>query len=78
MICGDLAGEGVHGLQYIADTTYSPCWWCEIALGGLVLVAVAALRRTRAMVALETLVVAVLTAAVFVVVYRQDLTIVVH
>jgi hypothetical protein len=77
-ISGILAGEGIYGLGYIADTTYPQYWWCEVALSAPLLGATAAFYRWRARTAVEALVVAVLTAALFVMVYRQDPISVLH
>ena len=37
-IAGVLIGERVYGLRYIADTTYPPPWWAELAVGVAILV----------------------------------------
>lgn len=37
-VSGVLIGEGIYGLRYVADTTYPPFWWGELALGVAVLV----------------------------------------
>jgi hypothetical protein len=44
---GVLVGEGIYGLAYVADTTYPPYWWGEIAVGLALLCAIAALRLRR-------------------------------
>ena len=83
-VTGERDGVAAHastrsaGPQRAALRRLPAACFAATALLTLLLIAVAALRRMRAMVVLEALVVAVLTAAVFVVVYRQDLTIVVH
>jgi hypothetical protein len=77
-ISGILAGEGIYGLVYIAGTTYPQYWWGEIALSALLLGATAAFYRWRAKTVVEALMVAVLTAALFVLVYSQDLISVLH
>jgi hypothetical protein len=70
---GVLIGEGIYGVVEISDTTYTPYWWCEIAVGALLLAAIAWLRLRRPAGLLVALPVAALTAAAFVVLYRADL-----
>ncbi len=70
---GVLVGEGVYGLAYIADTTYPPYWWGEIAVGLALLLAV----TTRCLPDPRDIALGVgvtgLTAAAFVAVYSRDL-----
>lgn len=70
---GVLIGEGVYGLRYVADTTYPPFWWGELALGVTLLV-VGAVRwldslAAAAVAALTSL----LVAGAFVAVYSQGI-----
>lgn len=70
---GVLIGEGIYGLRYIADTTYPPYWWLEIAFGVALLCAVAVIRlRSLRLIALS-LVAALTVAAAFVTIYSQNL-----
>ena len=69
---GVLVGEGVYGLAYIADTTYPPYWWGQIAVGLALLVVV----TTRCLPDRRDIALGVgvagLTAAAFVAVYSRD------
>jgi hypothetical protein len=70
---GVLVGEGVYGLAYIADTTYPPYWWGQIAVGVALLCAIAVGRlRSPPLVALSVAV-GLVVAAAFVGVYSGDL-----
>ncbi|SEF16744.1 DUF6518 family protein [Jiangella alba] len=72
-VAGVLAGEGVYGLRYVADTTYPPYWWGSIVAGVLLLAAVIAGRRLPARAAALAVVVTAVVAAAFVVLYSADL-----
>ncbi len=70
---GVLVGEGVYGLAYIADTTYPPYWWGQIAVGVALLCAIAVGRlRSPPLVALSVAV-GLVVAAAFVGVYSGGL-----
>jgi hypothetical protein len=70
---GVLVGEGVYGLAYVADTTYLPYWWGQIAFGVALLCTIAVGRlRSPPLVALSVAVCLVMTAA-FVGVYSGGL-----
>jgi hypothetical protein len=70
---GVLVGEGVYGLAYIADTTYPPYWWGQIAVGVALLCAIAVGRlRSPPLVALSVAV-GLVVAAAFVDVYSRGL-----
>ena len=70
---GVLVGEGVYGLAYIADTTYPPYWWGQIAVGVALLGAIAVGRlRSPPLVALSVAV-GLVVAAAFVGVYSGGL-----
>ena len=70
---GVLVGEGIYGLAYVADTTYPPYWWGEIAVGAALLCAIAVRRlRNWRPVALSVLV-GLLVAAAFIGVYSGGL-----
>ncbi len=73
VMSGVLIGEGVYGLTYIADTTYPPYWWVEIAVGVAVLgwVLVRRVRGTWAVV--TALASSLVVAGAFVVIYSRDL-----
>lgn len=73
VVAGVLLGEGVYGLRVIADTTYPPFWWAEIGAAALLLVVVWVVRRLDVLRAAASVLVAVTVAAVFLVVYQQDL-----
>jgi Family of unknown function (DUF6518) len=73
VVSGVLIGEGIYGLRYIADTTYPPYWWVEIAVG-VALLGWVVVRRVRgtwpAVLALAS---SLVVAAAFVAIYSQDL-----
>ena len=70
---GVLVGEGIYGLAYIADTTYPPYWWGQIAVGVALLCAIAVGRlRSPPLVALSVAV-GLVVAAAFVGVYSGGL-----
>ncbi len=70
---GVLAGEGLYGLGYIADTTYPPFWWGETILAAGLLTAAVAFRLEGSRARLVALAVAALTALAFVAIYSRDL-----
>ncbi len=72
-VSGVLVGEGVYGVTEISDTTYVPYWWCEIAVGILLLGVLAWARLRRPPAVAVALAVAFTTAAAFVLVYRANL-----
>ncbi len=72
-VSGVLFGEGIYGLTSIADTTYPPYWWCEILVGLVLLLAVARQRQLCVRAVALSVGVTVLAAVVFVLVYTQNL-----
>ncbi len=72
-VAGVLIGEGVYGLRYIADTTYPPYWWTEVAIGVVLLCAVAVHRLRHPRYVGLSVVTAVTVAIAFVGVYSQNL-----
>ena len=68
---GVLVGEGVHGLLYVADTTYPPYWWGSVLTGaGLLLWSLVRKLHGASAVSLAILSTGVVSAA-FVVVYAN-------
>ena len=73
VVSGVLIGEGVYGLTYIADTTYPPYWWVEIAVG-VALLGWVLVRRVQGTWPLVTaLASSLVVAGAFVAIYSQDL-----
>jgi Family of unknown function (DUF6518) len=72
-VSGVLVGEGVYGVTEISDTTYVPYWWCEIAVGILLLGVLAWLRLRRPPAVAMALGVALVTVVGFGLVYRANL-----
>ena len=70
---GVLVGEGVYGLAYIADTTYPPYWWGQIAVGVALLCAIAVGRLRRWPLVALSVAVGLVVAAAFVGVYSGGL-----
>lgn len=72
-LSGLLVGEGVFGLTEVAETTYPPYWWGEIAVGvgALLWIAVRRLRRPGPIGL--ALLVAVVVAAAFLLLYNLEL-----
>lgn len=70
-ISGVLIGEGIYGLRYIADTTYPPLWWGEIALGVAVLVAGAVLWLKGIAAGIGAALTSLVVAGAFVLVYSR-------
>ena len=73
VMSGVLIGEGVYGLTYIADTTYPPYWWVEIAVGVALLSWVVVRRVRGAWPAVTALASSLVVAGAFVAIYSQDL-----
>ena len=73
VMSGVLIGEGVYGLTYIADTTYPPYWWVEIAVGAALLSWVVVRRVRGAWPAVTALASSLVVAGAFVAIYSQDL-----
>ena len=73
VMCGVLIGEGVYGLTFIADTTYPPYWWGEIAVGVVLLGYVAARRLGELKPAAVAVVCSLIVAAAFLGIYSQEL-----
>jgi hypothetical protein len=71
-ISGVLIGEGVYGLAYISDTTYTPYWWVELA-AGVALLALGGVSRLPQIPAATSAGVCAATAVAFVAVYSLDL-----
>ena len=71
---GVLIGEGAYGLAYIADTTYPPYWWGQIAVGLLLLLTIMGRRLPGPPDRALSLGVSALTAVAFVAVYGQGST----
>ena len=73
VVSGVLIGEGVYGLTSIADTTYPPYWWVEIAVG-TALLGWALVRRVRGIWPTVTaLASGLVVAGAFLAIYSQDL-----
>ena len=70
VMSGILVGEGIYGLTQIADTTYPPYWWGEIAVG-LILLIVGTRRLLGFRAIAFSIGVAALAGASFVVVYSR-------
>ena len=70
LMSGILVGEGIYGLTQIADTTYVPYWWGEIA-AGLLLLVVGAGRLVGIRAIALSVGVTGLAAAAFVLVYSR-------
>jgi hypothetical protein len=73
LVGGLLIGEAVYGLVVIADTTYPPYWWGQLAIGLLVLGGIVSARRLEGRVALAAVAVTAVVAIAFFVVYRMNL-----
>jgi hypothetical protein len=73
LVGGLLIGEAIYGLVVIADTTYPPYWWGQLAVGLLVLGGIVSARRLEGRVALAAVAVTAVVATAFFVVYRMDL-----
>ncbi len=73
VMSGVLVGEGVYGLAFIADTTVPLYWWGEVAVGGLLLIAVAWRRLAGPQVVAGAVAACAMTAVAFVLIYSQDL-----
>ena len=73
VMCGVLIGEGVYGLSYIADTTSSPYWWGEMAIGVVLLGYVAARRLRELKLTAAAVACSLVVAAAFVGIYSRDL-----
>ena len=70
---GVLVGEGVYGITVVADSTYQPYWWGEIAVGLVLLLILSARRLADARDIALGAGTSMLTAVVFVFAYSQDL-----
>lgn len=70
---GVLVGEGVYGLNYIADTTYPPYWYGSAVVGVALLTWVAVWRLRRVAPLLLAVATTIVVAAAFVIVYGQNL-----
>jgi hypothetical protein len=73
VMSGLLIGEGIYGLTFIADTTFTPYWWAELILGLLLMVWVMGKGPRWLHNAAVAVAVSAATAAAFVAVYSQDL-----
>lgn len=70
---GVLVGEGVYGVTFIADTTYTPYWWGEILVGLALAGWVVGRSRRRLRAFAVAGAVGTLAAVLFLAIYSQDL-----
>jgi hypothetical protein len=73
VVSGVLIGEGVYGLTVIADTTYPPYWWVQMAVGAALL-GWGVVRRVRGTWPIVTALASSLVVSLaLVAIYSQDL-----
>lgn len=66
VISGLLVGEAIYGLMFIADTTYPPYWYGELAVGLLILLVGFVRLRARRAAVLSTVLTALVAGAFYV------------